>query len=192
MAEGDTDAEFDSFTLRRSGRLVTHASETDEQEAGETPATIKRMPRGKGNKDAIESRRMELEYELEKQKIIAEGERVNDVNYKVNVKGRRGIVIYHVNLVKAYNRRVMMATVATPDDRNVSENDNESYKDVHIGQSLLYKQRKEILDLCEEFKDILTSKPGRTDLIEHSIRTTTEKPITLKPYRIPHALRGEV
>lgn len=106
-------------------------------------------------------------------------ERVNDVNYKVNVKGRRGIVIYHVNLLKAYNRRVMMATVAKPDDENVSENDNESYKDVHIGQSLLYKQRKEILDICEEFKDILTSKPGRTDLIEHSIRTTTEKPITL-------------
>jgi len=28
--------------------------------------------------------------------------------------------------------------------------------------------------------------------LNNSIRTTTEKPITLKPYRIPHALRGEV
>ena len=55
MAEGDTNAEFDPFTLRRSGRIVNQASETDEQDVGETPATINRKPRGKWNKGRVES-----------------------------------------------------------------------------------------------------------------------------------------
>ena len=59
MAEGDIDAEFDSFTLRRSGRFAKHASQRDEQEVGETPTTIKRRPRGKGNKATMESCRIE-------------------------------------------------------------------------------------------------------------------------------------
>jgi hypothetical protein len=31
-------------------------------------------------------------------------ERVNDVNYRINVGGRRGIVTYHINLLKKYHR----------------------------------------------------------------------------------------
>jgi hypothetical protein len=45
--------------------------------------------------------------------------------------------------------------------------------------------------LCEEFSDILTSQPGRTD-IKHEIKTTSETPISLRPYRIPYARRDEV
>jgi hypothetical protein len=42
------------------------------------------------------------------------------------------------------------------------------------------------------FSDILTSQPGRTDIIKHEIKTTSETPISLKPYRIPYARRDEV
>ncbi|CAC5369044.1 unnamed protein product [Mytilus coruscus] len=35
-------------------------------------------------------------------------------------------------------------------------------------------------------------EPGLTDLITHDVRTTSENPITLKPYRIPHAIRADV
>ena len=53
--------------------------QTDEQEVGETLATVKRRPRGKGNKDTMESRRMELENEIENKKkfLKVNGKRCN-------------------------------------------------------------------------------------------------------------------
>ena len=79
----------------------------------------------------------------------------------------------------------MLADMTIPDD-------TETYRDVTIGTTLNKYQRQSLWTLCEEFSDILTSQSGRTDIIEHEIKTTSETPISLRPYRIPYALRDEV
>jgi hypothetical protein len=124
--------------------------------------------------------------------------KLSDVNYQVNVGARRGLVTYHINLLKRYNRnRVMNIFV---EDESVSDmlpdmtipDDTETYRDVTIGTTLHKYQRQSLWTLCEEFSDILTSQPGRTDIIKHEIKTTSETPILLRPYRIPYARRDEV
>jgi hypothetical protein len=124
--------------------------------------------------------------------------KLSDVNYQVNVGARRGLVTYHINLLKRYNRnRVMNIFV---EHESVSDmlpymtipDDTETYRDVTIGTTLNKYQRQSLWTLCEEFSDILTSQPGRTDIIKHEIKTTSEIPISLRPYRIPYAHRDEV
>ena len=113
--------------------------------------------------------------------------KLSDVNYQVNVGARRGLVTYHINLLKRYNRnRVMNIFV---EDESVSDmlpdmtipDDTETYRDVTIGTTLHKYQRQSLWTLCEEFSDILTSQPGRTDIIKHEIKTTSETPISLRP-----------
>ena len=48
-------------------------------------------------------------------------------------------------------------------------------------------ERNNLNDLISEFHDVLSTKPGKTDLIEHKIVTSTAKPIKLTPYRTPLA-----
>ena len=79
----------------------------------------------------------------------------------------------------------MLPDMTIPDD-------TETYRDVTIGTTLNKYQRQSLWTLCEEFSDILTSQSGRTDIIEHEIKTTSETPISRRPYRIPYARRDEV
>ena len=39
------------------------------------------------------------------------------------------------------------------------------------------------------FSDVLTDVPGRVSVIEHKIILTSEKPVCLKPYRLPFRSR---
>jgi hypothetical protein len=126
--------------------------------------------------------------------------KLSDVNYQVNVGARRGLVTYHINLLKRYtcNRNSVMNIFV--EHESVSDilpdttipNDTETYRDVTIGTTFNKYQRQSLWTLCEEFPDILTSQPGRTDIIKHEIKTTSETPISLRPYRIPYARRDEV
>ena len=56
-----------------------------------------------------------------------------------------------------------------------------------FGKHLTTKEQSNLNDLLEEFEDVLSIKPGKTDLIEHHIVTSTTKPIKLPPYRVPQA-----
>ena len=49
------------------------------------------------------------------------------------------------------------------------------------------KEQNNLNNLLEEFEDALSIKPGKTDLIEHHIVTSTTKPIKLPPCRVPQA-----
>lgn len=50
------------------------------------------------------------------------------------------------------------------------QDDTETYKDVTIDTTLNEYLRQLLWALCEEFFDILTSQPGRTDIINHLIK----------------------
>ena len=64
----------------------------------------------------------------------------------------------------------------------------ETYKDVNINPQLSEVQKREVRELLYEFRDILTDKPGLTDLIEHDIVTVTDQVVNKKPYPLPYAM----
>ncbi|CAG2248610.1 unnamed protein product [Mytilus edulis] len=121
--------------------------------------------------------------------------RINDVNYQINVGGRRGIVTYHINLLRKYNRSVLYTSVVSDSDTDFLVDicmERETIDSIKLDSNLGIENRNNIRDLCTEFEDVVNSEPGLTDIITHDVRTTSESPITLKPYRIPHAIRADV
>lgn len=123
-------------------------------------------------------------------------QRVNDVNYKVSVGGRRGIVTYHINLLKKYNRSVMFAVSGNESDTHIEQifpNDQvETLSDIVVSQQLNREQISGLKSLCQNYEEVFTTIPGKCTLATHSIRTTSEVPISQKPYRIPVAKRDAV
>ena len=123
--------------------------------------------------------------------------KVNDVNYEVNVGGRRKRVVYHINLLRKYNRAVQNVMFVEKVDIADSDFDGsystlEGTLDVTLGKMLDKSQRHDIRQLCQEYSDVINPNPGKTSLVTHSLRTTCEKPIRQQPYRIPQAKKQEV
>ena len=44
----------------------------------------------------------------------------------------------------------------------------------------------------DEFQEIFSNRPGRTNLMQHHIRTVDARPVRMRPYRLPHAYRETV
>ena len=66
----------------------------------------------------------------------------------------------------------------------------QSYNDwVSISDALTSEQRAEVEALIEQYPDVLTSVPGRTDLIQHNIKLSTSEPIRSKGYPVPFKAR---
>ncbi|XP_033739131.1 uncharacterized protein LOC117326489 [Pecten maximus] len=125
-------------------------------------------------------------------------ERVNNVNYKVNVGGRRGIVTYHVNLLKRYYRAMNIVSRVEGDDvgqegKIFHPNDSEeTVKDVNVNKNVGSDKVMELWALCADFEDVFTTRPGKATVVEHEIKTTSEIPITQRPYRIPYTQQADV
>ncbi|KAK3591785.1 hypothetical protein CHS0354_007634, partial [Potamilus streckersoni] len=108
----------------------------------------------------------------------------------VSVTDRRGTVSYHVNLLSGCKRAALLKP-------QVDENDGvyidfppmtgECDIGVKFGVNLSKEQREYIRNLCKEFQDVIT-RPGRTNILTHSIKTTSETRIK---QRIPFAQRRE-
>ena len=68
----------------------------------------------------------------------------------------------------------------------------ETYKDVDINPELNGRQKAELLRLLEEYGDIFSDVPGKTDLVEHEIVVTSTEPIRSKAYPTPYHLQKEI
>jgi len=92
----------------------------------------------------------------------------------------------------------LSAMVIEPEEREEDEMNlftslqTETYRDVMINPAVTEEQRDVVMKLLEEFHDVFTDVPGLTNLGEHSITLTTEKPIYSKPYSLSHAMQKEV
>ena len=64
-----------------------------------------------------------------------------------------------------------------------------SHMDVDIIPNLTSSEKASMRDLLVSFSDVLTDVPGRVSVIEHKIILTSEKPVCLKPYRLPFRSR---
>ena len=110
---------------------------------------------------------------------------VNRMDYRVDVDGVVGA--YHANMLKQYvERKNVMSHCLLSAESNETvdeETDTEefglddcafptakqpqSYNDVSISDALTSEQCAEVEELIEQYPDVLTSMPGRTDLIQH-------------------------
>lgn len=147
-------------------------------------------------------------------------ERVGRNDYRLQMKDKQ--TLFHVNMLKQYHERVdaeavcafdfmddgaiwdiVAAAVIEPGDDDTTVQDEElievpsvegqeTFKDVRYGQELNDKELREAEELIAEFADILTDKPGSTDLYQHKIELTTDVPIRQKPYPLPYATRQVV
>ena len=132
---------------------------------------------------------------------------VNRMDYKVKVDDRVGT--YHINLFKKFEGRGDTVTsdmaiieaepsseIGVVDDESllnlVCLKGEETYKDVHISESLTAEQQADVKRLLEEFQCIFTDMPRTTHLTEHKIELTSKSPIRVRPYPIPYAKRQEV
>ena len=65
----------------------------------------------------------------------------------------------------------------------------ESYNDVSISDTLTSEQRSEVETLIEQYPEVLSNLPGRTDQIQHDIKLLTSELIRSKGYPIPFRTR---
>ena len=57
----------------------------------------------------------------------------------------------------------------------------------NMSPDLTEKQRKEAQDLTNDYPDVFSEKPGKTDVQEHRIKLTSHEPFRVKGYPMPHA-----
>jgi len=128
-------------------------------------------------------------------------ERVGDLDYRVEVQGK--VKMFHANMLKLYVERDCQASVASVGITVIDENscDEEmimvdtptavkgSIQECKIDDRLTTEQTEQMRGLLEEFQDVLSSKPGITNIGEHDIKITTDVPIRSKQYPIPFALK---
>ena len=129
-------------------------------------------------------------------------------DYCIDINGKEKT--FHINMLKRYYVRENAAeseNVATAvvyetsedsgiDIETIDSSGDETYRDAHINNELTKQQKEDLLNLLEEYQDVFSSKPGCTDLAEHSIILTDQTPIKRRPYPIPYnmypQLRSEI
>ncbi|CAM1295897.1 Uncharacterised protein r2_g521 [Pycnogonum litorale] len=128
----------------------------------------------------------------------------NDFQIMVNNKVRT----YHANMLKRYlvrdenSERACVAKVVTECESEGCEKystqldypsvNEESWKDVKIDASCSEEQKKDVKELLLRYQDILTDKPGRTDLLNCEINVREECPFRKRSYPVPYAMREEI
>lgn len=146
-------------------------------------------------------------------------EKRGSVDYCIEMGG--GNKTFHVNMLKKYIERKgqdnsadddgcglieCVATAVIQDDENEDAQplttaeeielprmkSKESMKDVRLNLTLTEEQQQQLKRILRNYKDILTDLPGTTDMGEHVIKLTTEQPLRMKPYPLPHSLRDTV
>ena len=126
-------------------------------------------------------------------------EKLNKVDYQIDVNGK--LKTFHANLLKQYVERQenectvlennILAAVSTKpvdaDDQEIEVSlfENQTYLDVDINKELQDNQRKLLMKALSEFTDVITDRPGNTSLLQHDVRTTTEKPVRVSPRPLP-------
>jgi len=146
-------------------------------------------------------------------------ERKGPMDYRVNIDGKEKTL--HANLLRQYVERVQVATASVvqelgilsavcsaiiEEESDVNKEDSamnsiftapnsiqkETIDDVEMSNKLTVQQENDIRYLLMEFKDVLTDIPGRTTLVEHDIRMTTDDPVRANSYSVPYQMKTTI
>ena len=115
-------------------------------------------------------------------------EQMGPVNYRVRQPGRRHPTkVYHVNLLKKWVAWDAPFCLSSPLTTGKTEP-----VDVSMGDQLTPRQRQDLKELVDQFRDVFSPEPGFTDLVKHHIQTEPGKKVKLRPYRVPNARREAI
>ncbi len=110
-------------------------------------------------------------------------EKLGPVTYRVRQPGRRKETqVYHINLLKRWvgtGPQLVALATSTP-------------VVVDISSHLSAAQKTELLHLVGQFSDVFSPLPGRTQVLQHDIRTPSGTVVRQRPYRLPEARRQAV
>ncbi len=140
---------------------------------------------------------------------------LNAWDYKIDMKGK--LKTFHVNMLKRYELRLPptvgkgILTVihsAVIDDTGDGNSETgecsadehmtcptgalESIGGVELNPGLTKDQKCEVEQVLNEFKHVLTDKPGRTHVETHDLKLSTSEPLRIKGYPIPYNVRDTV
>ncbi|XP_047475992.1 uncharacterized protein LOC125029857 [Penaeus chinensis] len=68
----------------------------------------------------------------------------------------------------------------------------EDVSNVRVNEELSADQKRDVANVLSEFSAVFTDVPGRTDVIEHTVNLTSDRPVNTKPYPIPYALQQNI
>ena len=102
--------------------------------------------------------------------------------------------IFHINILRKWHTPSAASLLAdltsAQDEIPLWKEDTEIQDNSPVISHKLDKGRKTQLQaLLDDFNDVLSDKPGRTNIAEHKIETRSASPVRLQPYRLPHAYR---
>ena len=60
----------------------------------------------------------------------------------------------------------------------------ENWKNISLA-NFTHEQKKELSELLKQYSEIFTDIPGKTNIIEHEIKLTNDKPVKMQPYPVP-------
>ena len=105
------------------------------------------------------------------------------VTYEVSAgQGPRSLRVYHVNGMEAWHSPVPSALVATECTTTLDPGPM-----IEEGTNLTNQQQNDLDNLVDEYPDVFSDIPGRTDVVEHVINTGDASPILLAPYQTLHS-----
>ncbi|XP_064462232.1 uncharacterized protein LOC135372664 [Ornithodoros turicata] len=127
--------------------------------------------------------------------------RRNDCDYEIQVGANTKV--FHINILKQYVIRdgAHCAAVAVENTQEEEENvdistmsltQEQTFRDVKISADITRQQTAGLHALIEEYHDVFSDLPGRTDVLECHLRVTTDDPIQVTQYQIPHALQQTI
>lgn len=141
------------------------------------------------------------------------------VDYTVNVKGKKKV--FHVNMLRTYYERPaqleriisnvedettnieMTSVISLPEDTKQDVGlqnsiilpalkQNEFISNIKVSTSLSSEQNAKVSRLLNDFKDVFSDVPGRTNAIEHKIVLNSDIPVRCRPYPVPLHYREQV
>ena len=127
-------------------------------------------------------------------------EKVGSTDYRVQIGNN--VKLFHINMLKLYVDRnencevemgAFVAIVEDDDDalplESLNRKAKETHIDVHVSETLTWKQSTQLRAVLSEFSDVFSDIPGCTNLINHEIKLENQKPTRVKPYPVPYAKR---
>ncbi|BFZ05447.1 hypothetical protein BsWGS_08486 [Bradybaena similaris] len=143
--------------------------------------------------------------------------KISDVDYEVKIKDK--LKVYHINMLKPftledtkpnetdiqtesndrYDNQVAASLITEKDNDDLQTEivipetkSDSSWKDCNVSKSMPTQYKQQLVKLLKEYSSIFSNKPGRTNLIEHEIKVSTESPVRVKPYPIPVHYKAQV
>jgi len=130
--------------------------------------------------------------------------RLHNNNYEIQI-GRRTAIL-HVSSMRKFHTSEAEDTDVTDVNMIITDDaeiDGESLapvtyeteeceKTFTIGGQLTSPQREQLQQMLQQYNEVLSDMPGRTDLLQHEIRVIDDTPSWQPSYKIPEALRDDV